>query len=84
MADGEAEKIVSAIQALMAPVKAMMIDGLTMSMGLAPHFGACAKAYYDAYTKVGFTPEQALDLTKHALTNAVNTVNSVVPKAGVK
>lgn len=73
MADGEAEKILNAVEAMIAPIKTMMIKTIGMAIDLAPYFAKLAKVYYDEYVKAGFTPEQALEMAKHGVTLAANT-----------
>lgn len=67
MSDGEAQEILSAVEALMEPTKFIMRKGLAMAIDVAPDYARCAKAYYDAYKGVGFSEEQALSLAKHAM-----------------
>jgi hypothetical protein len=76
MADGEADKILKAIDAMIAPVKAAMIKTCAMSEELAPYFAKLAKVYYDEYIKAGFTPEQALEMSKHGITMAQATAQA--------
>ena len=80
MADGEAEKILKAMSALMAPLKTLMVQAVGISHDMAPHFAKLAKTYYDEYVKVGFTPEQALELAKHSVATATETAKAAMQK----
>lgn len=80
MADGEAEKILGAMEALLVPLKSMMVKSIGMSIDLAPYFAKLAKVYYDEYLKVGFTKEQALEMAKHGVTTAAETAKAGLHK----